>query len=466
LRRPKILMVIHCFLPESVGGSEFYTFHLSKELMRRGIEVTIFTAVYDMNMERYNTITTEFEGIKVIKVMNSSYFETSFADSFIDINIDKIFKEVVQLEKPDIIHFQHTAYLSSRLPEIAKQLLIPSLFTLHDYWYMCHKSHLLRFSEGICPGPSEGIYCASCYSWEHPEEVPGNPLRDKELYTKLLMLIDMKERLLSELKEESKPLLHRRKVDYSSYVVPTFRTIQELTYRMRFMRWQLSFPAFTISPSLYLKKRYEREGFREILHVPHGFEPADTVDQLPYDGKIVLAYLSNIVSFKGADVILKELKLIYKRQNLKIFFYGKVLDEIYQKELERLAKGYPDVDISFMGAYSGKDDLEKILANVHFVVFPSLWEENHPLVIGEALQYGIPVITSQLGGAPEKIINGINGFIFNPYKEGDFAKVINKIQNNPDLIYQVKKGASETKIETIAEHVDKIESLYLNIFKK
>jgi glycosyltransferase involved in cell wall biosynthesis len=87
-------------------------------------------------------------------------------------------------------------------------------------------------------------------------------------------------------------------------------------------------------------------------------------------------------------------------------------------------------------------------------------------VIGEALQYGIPVITSQLGGAPEKVIDGINGFIFNPYKEGDFAKVINKIQNNPDLIYQVKKGASETKIETIAEHVDKIEALYTKISQK
>ena len=57
-------------------------------------------------------------------------------------------------------------------------------------------------------------------------------------------------------------------------------------------------------------------------------------------------------------------------------------------------------------------------------------------------------------------MDGMNGFIFDPYKEGDFAKVINKIQNNPDLIYQVKKGASETKIETIAEHVDKIEALY------
>lgn len=37
-------MVVLCFLPESVGGSEFYTYHLSQELMKRGYKVTVLAS--------------------------------------------------------------------------------------------------------------------------------------------------------------------------------------------------------------------------------------------------------------------------------------------------------------------------------------------------------------------------------------------------------------------------------------
>jgi glycosyltransferase involved in cell wall biosynthesis len=116
-----------------------------------------------------------------------------------------------------------------------------------------------------------------------------------------------------------------------------------------------------------------------------------------------------------------------------------------------------------MGPYSGKDQLAKILANVHFVVFPSIWEENYPLVIGEALQYGIPIISTSLGGAPENIKNGKNGFVFDPYKDGEFARIINTLQEHPELIHQAAKGAGDTRLELMDEHIDKIESLYKKI---
>lgn len=456
-------MVIHCFFPESVGGSENYTLSLSRELIARGWEVKIISGIKDLTSKRYSVTENLYEGINVIKINNPPELYAEFAEHFTNPRVDAIFREIIKRESPRVIHFQHTAYLSSRLPEIADQMKIPSVFTLHDYWYMCYRSQLLRPSEGICPGPSGGINCSTCYDPVHTPNVSKVPVLNRILQLPVVRHIDLKRRLPSELKRKIKNILYRKISSPSYHPDKDAAAVQEHINRIQFMKQQLSFPAFAISPSRHLKKRYEKEGFREILYVPHGFDPRNKIDHIPYNGKLVLAYLSNIVPFKGADVILKELRFVNRRQDLKILFYGKVLDDIYQKEIQTLAKAYPDAEISFMGPYSGKDQLAKILANVHFVVFPSLWEENCPLVIGEALQYGVPVITSQLGGAPEKIIDGINGFIFNPYKEGDFAKVINKIQDNPDLIYQVKKGASETKIETIAEHVDKIESLYEKI---
>jgi len=463
MKNKKILMVIHCFFPESVGGSENYTLSLSRGLIARGWEVKIISGIKDLTSKRYRVTEGSYDGINVIKINNPPELYAEFAEHFMNPRVDAIFREIIKRENPGIIHFQHTAYLSSRLPEIAYQMNVPSVFTLHDYWYMCYRSQLLRPSEGICPGPSGGINCATCYDPVHTPNVSKAPMLNRLLQLPVVRHIDFKRRLSSEFKSKIKNILYRKISSPSYHPDKDAAAVQEHISRIKFMKQQLSFPAFAISPSGYLKKRYEKEGFREILYVPHGFDPINRIDNIPYNGKLVLAYLSNIVPFKGADVILKELRFVNRRQDLKILFYGKVLDDIYQKEIQTLAKAYTDADISFMGPYSGKDQLAKILANVHFVVFPSVWEENHPLVIGEALQYGIPVISTSLGGAPETIQDGKNGFVFDPYKEGEFAEIINTLQENPELIQQATKGAGETRLELIDEHIDKIESLYERI---
>jgi rhamnosyltransferase len=459
--RKKVLMVTHCFFPESVGGTEYYTLTLARKLIERGWDVKIISAMRDLTQKRYKVIESRHDGISVIKIINPSELCTRFIEHFIDHTIEEIFARIVAIEKPEVIHFQHTAYLSARLPEIAHQSKIPSVFTLHDYWYMCFRSQLIRPLVGVCPGPSEGLHCATCSDPEQPHQggVPRFPRLMKILQFAPVRQIGIKEKLPPKLKRVLKRLLYINKTQ-TMLAAPDIWNIFEHSFRLGFMKRQLSFPAHVISPSVHLKKRYEREGFRDIVYIPHGFEPVNKVDSLPFTGKLVLAYLSNIIPFKGADIILKELKYVTKRRMLQILFYGKVLDDGYRQELEVLAKEYPDVDIAFMGAYKGKGELARALSGVHFVVFPSVWEENHPLVVREALQYGIPVISSSLGGAPEAIENGINGFVFDPYKEGDLAAKINLILDNPEILKKISEGARNTKIESMEDHVEKVITLY------
>ncbi len=467
--RRKVLLVTQCFFPDSIGGTEYATLNLAKNLAAKGWDVKIISALRDLSQQRYKVIEFQFEGISVIKINNPSELYSKFTDYFIDHTIDSIFKRVIRAEGPDLIHFQHTAYLSTRLPEISHQMNIPSVFTLHDYWYMCVRSQMIRPSEGVCPGPSDGLYCASCFDPAQPNvsAVPRFPIIAKVLQFPFIRFLNVKAWLSPKLKQRIKKLLYKkpefvRPESHADvyYPNPDFWCILEHSFRMRFMKRQLSFPTFVISPSMYLKKRYESEGFREILYIPHGFEPQGTIDNISFNGRLVLAYMSNIVPAKGADVLLKELQYVKERQKVKMLLYGKVLDAIYQKHLEALAKEYPDVEISFMGPYRGKGEMKKILANTHLVVFPSLWEENHPLVIREALQYGIPVISSSLGGAPEAIEDGINGFVFDPYKDGDLAEKINRILENPELLKKITEGARNTKIESMTDHVEKIITLY------
>ena len=52
------------------------------------------------------------------------------------------------------------------------------------------------------------------------------------------------------------------------------------------------------------------------------------------------------------------------------------------------------------------------MRSVDVVLVPSLWWENSPLVIQEALRNRRPVICSDIGGMAEKVRDGIDGFHF------------------------------------------------------
>ncbi|MBA4374172.1 MAG: hypothetical protein C0402_15080 [Thermodesulfovibrio sp.] len=471
----KALLVTLSFFPESVGGTEYYTLNLSRKLIEKGWDVQIVSAVKDLTQKRYEVTELVYEGIKVIKINNPPEFCTRFVDYFMDHTIDHLFEKLVKAERPDIIHFQHTAFLSSRLPEIAQQLKIPSVFTLHDYWFMCNRSQLIRPAEGICPGPSGGVYCATCYDPARPSQagIPKYPFLNRLLQTGIMRRLNIKERLSPALKRKLKAILYKDTAENITVEseagigqpLPDPRRMPEHSFRLEFMKRQLTFPASVISPSLHLKRRYEAEGFREITYIPHGFEPQKKIAAVPFEGRLTIVYLGNITPVKGADVILRELKDIAARQNLRLFFFGRILDGLYQNRLEALAKEYPGVEISFRGGYKG-GDLRDILSGAHLVIFPSLWEENHPLVVREALLHGVPVIASCLGGAAEAIDEGVNGFIFDPYKEGDLASKINLILNQPELLRTITAGAGNTGVETMESHVEKILTIYNDALRK
>ena len=64
--------------------------------------------------------------------------------------------------------------------------------------------------------------------------------------------------------------------------------------------------------------------------------------------------------------------------------------------------------VQWIGPYEASQ-LATLMRNVDWVVVPSVWWENSPMVIQEALALGRPVIVSDIGGMAEKVVDGVNG---------------------------------------------------------
>ena len=91
-----------------------------------------------------------------------------------------------------------------------------------------------------------------------------------------------------------------------------------------------------------------------------------------------------------------------------------------------------DDEVSYLGKRYGKEKEETFADNDVFV-FPTSYD-CFPLVLLEAMQHGLAVVTTDMGGNPDIIDDGVNGYIVRRDDPGDLALHIKQLIDNPELI--------------------------------
>ena len=93
-----------------------------------------------------------------------------------------------------------------------------------------------------------------------------------------------------------------------------------------------------------------------------------------------------------------------------------------------MAEGYP---VQFRGTFP-QSEIDAIFADIDFLVIPSIWYENSPLVLLNSLASHTPVIVSDVAGMTEFVDEGTNGFIFKRGSVDDLERVLQKIVKAPE----------------------------------
>ena len=123
-------------------------------------------------------------------------------------------------------------------------------------------------------------------------------------------------------------------------------------------------------------------------------------------------------------------------------------------------------NIEFIGFKTGAE-LEDVIKNSRFTLIPSIWYDNLPNTALESFQYSKPVIASNIGSLSELIVDGYNGYLFNPYNVNE---MIEKIKILDDDAKVQKMGAnSYTKLEedfSSEVHYNLLIDIFLSIIKK
>lgn len=185
------------------------------------------------------------------------------------------------------------------------------------------------------------------------------------------------------------------------------------------------------------------------LTIPMGVNTNDYDAVLPsmpnvfeLNNKIKLVFIGRFVKEKGVEKFLFEIKNFLEcNNNFEVILCGSGKLFASYKNLINLLNINKKVRIS--ESFLNTEELKFIYKNSNFIVIPSL-SEGLPVVLQEALYFGNITISSIFSNASEYINHGVNGFLYNPFNEGELTKLLDEILNNKFDLLKIKQNAYKT----------------------
>jgi glycosyltransferase involved in cell wall biosynthesis len=205
-----------------------------------------------------------------------------------------------------------------------------------------------------------------------------------------------------------------------------------------------------IAPTGFIKKKLINAGFEgERISILPNIVPLPNASEKFSDGEYI-AYVGRMSPEKGVDVLLAAAH----KTLLPVRLAGDITT------LPQLITLAPH-NAKFIGLLHGKN-LDEFYRKARFLVFPSTCYECGPLVISEAMGYGLPVIGSKIGGIPERIANGVTGLLFEPGNSEDLANKMKFLWDNSQLCKQMGIAARLKAIEENNEDIycERLMSIY------
>jgi glycosyltransferase involved in cell wall biosynthesis len=302
---------------------------------------------------------------------------------------------------------------------------LPTVMTVHDFYLLCPAARLVDLGGLGCSGPDEGRRCATCLA------ATGNLTgRYRGRLRWLLRRWDVVVRRLHG------PALEAR-----------FRRLRGLAGRL----------GAVACPSRFMAEALAREGLAPGARViPNGSELSPLPPRTGAGRPPVLGMLARHSVSKGTHLLVEALRLA-PRLDVRVEIHGGG-DGRYLAAVERQARG--DGRISFAGPFR-PEDAARIHAGLDALVVPSVWPENHPLVMADALSAGRPCVAPEPGGAAELLGGGRYGLTFALGSPRSLAEALTKLIGQPGPLEELRRNiAADRPVPPRAEVARRYEELY------
>lgn len=183
---------------------------------------------------------------------------------------------------------------------------------------------------------------------------------------------------------------------------------------------------------------------------------------IPPNSRIV-GSVANVYSYKGYDNLIEAAAILLKIHPETIFlFVGAIGDRGYYETLKnRISDLGLEKGIIFTGFRQDVPDL----INIFDVGVLASTSEGFPGAILQKMAMGKPVVSTNIGGIPEIIDDGLNGFLVPPNEPQLLADKITYLLDNGDRAKEMGVMGRKKVVEQFADfkQIENIEKVYKDI---
>jgi glycosyltransferase involved in cell wall biosynthesis len=169
----------------------------------------------------------------------------------------------------------------------------------------------------------------------------------------------------------------------------------------------------------------------------------------------VFLFVGQVIQRKGIHILLEACALLQK-QGYRDYTVIVVGDGAQRDELKDFSQKHGLQDrIQWVG-WVEYGRLNAYFRSADVFVFPTL-EDIWGMVVLEAMFFGKPVVCSKWAGASEMVVEGENGYVFDPHAPEELAKIMGRFIDEPELSISM----SHKSQQLIAQHTPEAAAQFL-----
>lgn len=451
----KILLPVHVFFPDHFYGTETYTLELAKQFIAHGHQPVVLTATsYGEKGSGKEYCRYEYDNVPVYCIDLNLKPHNRFKDTYYRQDLAVLVKKMISEIDPDIAHVTHLINHSSALLEVLRDLDIPTVATLTDFFGICLNNKLERYDGRLCQGPNRrSTNCLACYF-------------------RAVGALELKKGVANILEKHSSLLRPAASVLYWLTRVPGFRQgalaghITDVTSRLHILHYLYSVYEKMIAPTDFLYGAYAENRFypARLKKINFGIN-LDLVQgyrepRQKKDSHIRFGYIGQITAHKGVDLLVKAFSKLKGNSSSLVVYGPSNQDGPYMDDLMQLSQNVDQIE--FKSTFP-QTELAGRLSEMDVLVVPSRWYENSPLVLLYALATRTPVIVTDVKGMTEFVKDGFNGYTFKKDSVNHLLSVMQKIVDDPSCINRLSGNANYLK--SVSDHTEDVLAIYEQLLK-
>lgn len=412
----RVLFLVHNHPAFHPGGAEIYALDLHRAMREREAFDPVLVAAsvghdFPGGADRaFYRVATDDPSEYIWHVPDFDHFSFTARDKK---SYTRDLRSLLRSFRPHVVHIQHTLRLGlEALTEIRRTCpAAPIVHTLHEFLPIC-------YSRGIMLRRGTDERCASASPWRCHQCFP-----------------------------EHSP--------------------EEFLLRERFIKAQLELVDLFLAPSRFLLEKYVEWGIPEGKIRFHDY--GRRIPPAPSTAGVDLrrfVFLGQAMRHKGILVLLEAMRLLIEggKDDVRLSIEGANMEFEGDRFVREVKRKLEECDgrVALGGAYT-PDEIPDRLEKAAWVVVPSIWWENSPLVIQEAFMHRRPVICSNVGGMAEKVRHGVDGLHFRAGDPAHLAEVLAEAAGNDPLWRRLQKGIPE--IFPLDDAVSELEEIYHELIR-